>query len=220
MAMSIARVVIMAVVFEGRAMSEVARDYGVSRRWVQKLVRRYEAEGEAAFQPRLRRPRSNPRRVGDTVEEAVVAWRKKLSDQGLDAGAQTIAFHLRQGGVDPPAVATIWRILVRRGFVTPQPHKRPRSCWHRFAAELPNELWQSDVTHWVLANGRDVEVLNVLDDRSRLLVGSTARTVFTAPDVVTDLHTAMNTYGRPERLLTDIQAGWRLEGPRIVRPAV
>jgi transposase InsO family protein len=203
MAMSIARVVILSVAVEQRSVSEVAREYGLSRRWVQKLVRRYEQEGEAAFEPRSRRPHRNPRRVGDTVEEAVVAWRKKLSDQGLDAGAQTIAFHLRQSGADPPAVATIWRILVRRGFVTPQPHKRPRNCWHRFQAELPNELWQSDVTHWTLANGRDVEILNILDDHSRLLVGSTARTVFKAPDVVTDLHIAMNTYGRPERLLTD-----------------
>jgi transposase InsO family protein len=202
-AMSMAKVLIMAVVFEGRSLSEVARDYGVSRRWVQRLMRRYEREGEAAFESRSRRPHSNPRRISARVEEAVVAWRKKLTDQGLDGGAETIAFHLRQGGIDPPAVATIWRILVRRGFVTPQPHKRPRSSWHRFAAALPNELWQSDLTHWTLANGRDVEILNILDDHSRLLVGSSARAVFKACDIVTDLHTAMSTYGRPERLLTD-----------------
>jgi transposase InsO family protein len=203
MAMSMARVLIMAVVLEGRSLSEVARDYGVSRRWVQLLVRRYEREGEAAFEPRSRRPRSNPRRTREEVEESVVQWRKKLTDQGLDAGAETIAFHLRRGGIDAPAVATIWRILTRRGFVTPQPHKRPRSSWHRFQAELPNELWQLDITHWTLANGRDVEILNVIDDHSRLLVGSSARSVFKAPDVVCDLHLAMERYGRPERLLTD-----------------
>ena len=47
-----ARVVITAVVVEGRSESAVARDYGVSRRWVQTLVARYLAEGESAFEPR------------------------------------------------------------------------------------------------------------------------------------------------------------------------
>ncbi len=91
----------------------------------------------------------------------------------------------------------------RRGFVLPQPHKRPRSSWRRFVADLPNEVWQVDITHWLLANGREVEILNIEDDHSRLLVGSTARTVFKAGDIVTDLHAAIARYGRPERLLTD-----------------
>jgi transposase InsO family protein len=205
--MSLARVVITAVVLEGRPKSEVARDYGLSRVWVQKLVKRYAAEGEAAFEPHSRRPRTNPRRVVDAaMEERIITWRKQLAEAGLDAGAETIAYHLRhQLGPDAvvPAVATIWRTLSRRGFVTPQPHKRPRSSWHRFAADLPNECWQADVTHVRLANHGEVEVLNILDDHSRLLVASTARPVFKTLDVVAALHTAMNTYGRPERMLTD-----------------
>lgn len=201
--MSMARVVILAVVVEGRPKSEVARDYGVSRRWVQKLTRRYEAEGETAFEPRSRRPHTSPQRSTAVVEEAVVGLRKTLTEQGLDAGAETIAWHLGQQRGVAPSTATIWRILTRRGFVTSQPHKRPRSSWHRFSAELPNELWQADITHWRLANGRDVEILNILDDHSRLLVASTARSVFKAADVLTDWQAAMNIHGRPERLLTD-----------------
>jgi transposase len=139
--MSMARVVITAVVLEGRTKSAVARDYGVSRRWVQKLVARYRAEGETAFGPRSRRPHSSPRRTSQVTEDAIVALRKDLAGAGLDAGAETIAWHLRQQTGGSPAVATIWRILSRRGFVTPQPHKRPRSSWRRFAADLPNELW-------------------------------------------------------------------------------
>ena len=205
--MSMARVVILAVVLEGRPKSEVARDYGVSRRWVQKLVRRYEAEGDAAFEPRSRRPRSSPQRTPRDVEDQIVVLRKQLTEQGLDAGAETIAWHLREQGLPPPAVATIWRILTRRGFVVPQPHKRPRSSWRRFQADLPNECWQADITHWPLANGREAEILNILDDHSRLLIGSTARTVFKAADIVTDVGAGIERYGRPERMLTDIQAG-------------
>jgi transposase InsO family protein len=201
--MSMARVVIMAVVVEGRSKSEVARDYGVSRQWVQTLVARYQAEGEAAFEPRSRRPHSNPHRIADTVEDAIVALRKQLAEAGHDAGAETIAWHLRRQAGSAPSVATIWRVLSRRGFVVAQPHKRPRSSWRRFAAELPNECWQADITHWPLAAGREVEILNILDDHSRLLTGSTTRLVFKAGDIVADLHAAIARHGRPERLLTD-----------------
>jgi transposase InsO family protein len=201
--MTMARVVITAVVVEGRSKSEVARDYGVSRRWVQTLVARYAAEGEAAFEPHSRRPRSNPRRIPDTVEDRIVQLRKELSEAGHDAGAETIAWHLTQRDGGSPSVATIWRVLARRGFINPQPHKRPRSSWKRFEAELPNEVWQADITHVTLASGTEVEILNILDDHSRLLVGSTARTIFKASDVVADLHQAMNAHGRPERMLTD-----------------
>ena len=94
--MLMARVVITAVVLEGRSKSVVARDYGVSRRWVQVLAARYLAEGEAAFEPRSRRPHASPRRTSQAVEDAIVALRKDLTEAGHDAGAETIAWHLRQ----------------------------------------------------------------------------------------------------------------------------
>lgn len=201
--MALARLVIMSVVVEGRSKSEVARDYRVSRRWVQKLVARYRVEGEAAFVPRSRRPRSSPRRISTAVEEEIVALRKSLSEQGLDAGAATIAFHLSGRRGHAPATSTIWRVLSRRGFVIPQPHKRPRSCYVRFEADQPNERWQADITHWALADGADVEILNIIDDHSRLLVGCRTRVVFKAADVVSDFHAAAATWGLPASLLTD-----------------
>jgi transposase len=157
--MSLARLVITSVTLEGRSKSEVAREYGVSRVWVQKLVHRYEREGPAAFEPRSRRPRSNPRTVSVEVEDQIIWLRKTLTTKGVDAGAETIAAHLQAEGVDPvPAVSTIWRILSRRGFVVPQPQKRPRSSWRRFCADQPNQRWQADITHWRLADGSEVEI--------------------------------------------------------------
>ena len=201
--MSMARVVITAVVVEKRSKSEVARTYGVSRRWVHTLVARFEAEGEAAYEPRSRRPRRSPQRTTGEVEDVVVGWRKRLAEAGHDAGAETIGWHLTQAGVDAPSTATIWRILTRRGFVVPQPHKRPKSSWRRFEADLPNECWQADITHWRLRGGREVEILDIVDDHSRLLVSCTARTAFTAGDVLADVLAAVSRHGRPERMLTD-----------------
>jgi transposase InsO family protein len=201
--MSMARLVITAVVVEGRSKGGVARDYGVSRRWVQKLTARYAAEGEAAFEPRSRRPRASPQRTPTAVENEIVALRKTLEGQGLDAGAATIAWHLAQRHGHAPAVSTIWRVLSRRGFVVAQPHKRPRSSFIRFEADQPNERWQADITHWALADGTDVEILNQLDDHSRLAVGSDTRTTFKAADIVVCFSAAAATYGLPASLLTD-----------------
>lgn len=202
--MGLARLVITAVKVEGRSKSEVARDYRVSRRWVQKLVARYDLEGDAAFTPRSRRPHRSPQRVSEALEDQIVELRKQLTETGLDAGAETIAVHLaQQHGGTTPAVSTIWRVLSRRGFVTPQPKKRPRSSYVRFEADQPNERWQADVTHWPLADDTDIEILNIIDDHSRLLVASQARTVFKAADVVTTFREAMNNYGLPASVLTD-----------------
>jgi len=201
--MSLARLVVTAVFLEGRTKSEVARDYGLSRRWVHELVRRYEAEGEPGLQPRSRRPRGSPQRIGEDLEQDIVELRKHLSERGLDAGAHTISFHLERRHGSAPAVSTIWRVLSRRGFVTPQPHKRPRSSFVRFEAEMPNERWQADTTHWHLADGTDVEIMNAIDDHSRLLVASVARPTFKAADVVAVFHDAASRHGLPSALLTD-----------------
>ena len=49
--MSKARLVISAVVVEGRTHAQAAADYGVSRSWVTRLVARWRVEGDAAFEP-------------------------------------------------------------------------------------------------------------------------------------------------------------------------
>ena len=136
-----------------------------------------------------------------------MALRKSLAEEGLDAGAHTIHYHLlrrhRRRRAAVPAVATIWRVLHRRGFVVPQPQKRPRSSWRRFCAELPNECWQADTTHWALAEGTDVEILNIIDDHSRLLVASRAFAPTRAADVVATFRRAANQHGIPASMLTD-----------------
>jgi transposase InsO family protein len=138
------------------------------------------------------------------VEDQIVALRKSLADQGLEAGAHTIHYHLsRRRHRAVPSVATIWRVLSRRGFIVPQPQKRPRSSWRRFQAELPNECWQADTTHWALADGTDVEILNVLDDHSRLLAASRTFATTKAADVVEAFHQAANDHGYPASMLTD-----------------
>ena len=159
--------------------------------------------GEAGLEPRSRRPITSPGRTPEAVEDQIIRLRKELWDQGLDAGAHTIAFHLAERDLVVPSVATIWRILSRRGFVTPQPQKRPRSSFIRFEADLPNERWQADVTHWKLADDTHVEILNVIDDHSRFVVASDALVVFKAADVVASFHRAASAHDFPASVLSD-----------------
>jgi transposase InsO family protein len=187
---------------EGTPVAELAAAHGVHRSWLYKLLARYRAGGDAGLEARSRRPHRSPTRISDQFENEIVALRKRLDTAGFDAGAQTIHTHLARSHPNPPSVSTIWRVLNARGFVTPQPHKRPRSSYIRFVAELPNECWQMDVTHWPLANGTNVEILNIIDDHSRLCVAAKAFRVVNAHDVVATFHSAA-IWGYPASVLSD-----------------
>jgi transposase InsO family protein len=201
--LELARYVVDAVVVEGRSCREVARAHGVSKSWVAKLVARYRTGGYEAIAPRSKAARTVANKSSAELEDAVVRVRKELCDQGFDAGAHTIHYHLSLTDPAPPSPSTIWRILKRRGFVAPQPHKRPKSSYVSFEASLPNEMWQADVTFFELKDGSKVEILNFLDDFSRVCVTSKAAGVTTAPDVVASLYEAGVAWGLPSSLLTD-----------------
>jgi transposase InsO family protein len=218
--MDLARYVVDAVVVEGRSYREVARAHGVSKSWVGKLVGRFRAGGYPAIEPRSRAAKRIPHRTPDALEDEIVALRKELAELGLDAGAATIHYHLGTRHEAVPSVSTIWRVLRRRGFVTPQPHKRPRSSWIRFEAQLPNECWQSDVTHWRLGDGTEVEIVNFIDDHSRLAVAARVVGTATAPKVLEIFQQAGARWGLPAALLTDngcVYTTWHRGGPNVMQ---
>jgi transposase InsO family protein len=201
--MSKARLVITAVTVEKRSAGEVARSYGVARSWVYALLARYAAEGEAAFEPRSRRPKTSPNAISSETAGLIVWLRKDLAGQGLDAGPHTIAWHLEHHHHIRVSAATVSRYLARAGLVTPEPAKRPKSSYLRFAAELPNERWQSDFTHYPLSDGTDTEVLTWLDDHSRYALRVTAHRRVSGPIVVAEFRAAIADHGAPASTLTD-----------------
>jgi len=119
--------------------SRVCRETGVSRSAFYVKLARFQQQGSAGLAPRSRAPRTRPTSTPDHVGDAVVRARKELADDGWDHGAQTIRWRLLDiatTGVHPtggpvleqaevPSRATIHRVLVDRGQVTPQPRKTP-----------------------------------------------------------------------------------------------
>lgn len=201
--MEIGRYLVEAHLREGRSVGELAAQHGIHRSWLYRLLARYRAEGEPGLHRRSRAAHTQPRAVPAAVVEQIVALRGELVAEGLDAGALTIHWHLVERAGSAPSVSSIWRILRRRGLVIPQPRKRPRSSMIRFEAELPNECWQSDMTHWTLAGGRGCEIVNFIDDHSRFALASVALPVTTAIDVGRIFQDARVRYGAPASVLTD-----------------
>ncbi|WP_406724493.1 leucine zipper domain-containing protein [Streptomyces sp. GD-15H] len=177
--MTLNRLLITSVVVENRPVRDVAAQYGVSESWLFELLARYRAEGDAAFEPHSRRPRSVPTTTPVETIDLIVELREKLSAAGLDAGPDTIRWHLEHHHATVVSRATISRYLTKAGLVVPEPKKRPKSSYIRFAAEMPNETWQSDFTHYRLRRpggrpGADTEILTWLDDCSRYALSVTA----------------------------------------------
>jgi len=197
------RYVVDAVVLEGRGAREVAKAHGISKSWIYELISRYRAGGYEALEPRSRRPQSCKHQTPGEMVDAIVQLRGQLHDEGHDCGAATIAYHLAASMQGVPSRATIWRILKRKGLIVPEPQKRPRSSLIRFEADLPNETWQADITHWQLADGEHVEILNLIDDHSRLFLASEAYPRIKAQDVVDTFHKAASLHGLPASLLSD-----------------
>ncbi len=115
--MSKARLVITAVLIEGRSQSQVARDYGVSQSWISRLIARYTHEGEAAFEPRSRRPHTSPTRLPQATIDLIVALR---TDAGRQRPRRRTPHHRLAPAAPPPPPGL-------RGLHQPPPaRRRPR----------------------------------------------------------------------------------------------
>lgn len=155
---------------------------GISRSRFYEIRARAKLEGPVeAMSPRARRYRDpHPQATPLAIEELAVAVRKDLDGQGLDYGPVTVRWHLQQLGVTAPAASTLARIFTRRGMVTPQPQKRPRSSYRRFEFAMVHECWQIDAFEWPLTSpaGEPIEppavcvIYQVIDDRSRFMLAT------------------------------------------------
>jgi transposase InsO family protein len=201
--MQLARFLVEAVVLGKQSPNQLVREHPISRSWFYELLARYRRDGPAALEPRSHRPAACPHQVDPTVVDTILQLRAELSAAGLDAGPQTILHHLAGRFPSTPSRVTVWRILKRQGLITPEPHKRPKVSFVRFEAQLPNELWQTDATEWHLADSTKVEILNLIDDHSRLCLASVALPTVKAADAVQAFYSAVAEYGAPARFLSD-----------------
>jgi transposase InsO family protein len=182
--------------------SEWCRVNGVDRRTFYRHRARVEAEG--SWQPRSRRPRTSPGATPGEIVAEIVRLRVELApDNGADAIIAALGPVAAQRGWRVPHRSTVNKILSRQGMVTPQPAKRPRSSFRRFAYARPRDCYQVDATEVKLAAGEAVVVFDVLDDCTRLLAACHAAPAETAAAAITAITAAAAAHGAPGIVLSD-----------------
>lgn len=187
------------------AVSKFCREHQVSRSQFYEIRARVKAEGAVAAM--LPRPRLQPVRhsqaVSVEIEELAVTIRKEQIDAGWDGGPVTVRHKLVDMGVAAPATSTLARIFTRRGMVTPQPQKRPKTRWRRFEAATIHECWQLDGFGWHLVDRTEFTILQLTDDRSRHPIATRACPGERATEAKAVVKTGIDRFQVPCRLLTD-----------------
>lgn len=190
---------------EGSNISELCRQYGISRKTGYKWIKRYREEGEAGLKNQSRRPEESPRKSTASTEGEVLAVREAHPAWG----GRKIRAHLeREGKNNLPSASTITEILRRYGQLNAAEAHKHRA-FLRFEMEEPNELWQMDFKgYFGLEGGSYCHPLTVLDDHSRFLVGLRACADETSQTVQEQLTGVFRTYGLPQRMLMDNGSPW------------
>ncbi len=192
---------VLAVIADGRTVTQVARDWDVARQTVHVWLERYEADGLEGLGNRSHRPGHCPHQIPAAVEAQLLEMRRAKPYWG----ARRLALELARKGVQPaPSKSAIYRSLVRAGVIDPQQRQRRKETWKRWERAAPMELWQLDVVHgFLLADGTSAKALTGVDDHSRFCVSARLMTRERTQAVCDGFSSALKTYGVPAQVLTD-----------------
>ena len=206
------RRLIVEVDLAGLNVTEFCGEHQVSTWFFYDLRKRYAEEGEAGLEPRSRAPKTVANRTPDWIEDLIVKKRKELDDAGWDAGAATIWTHLadKLGEDQLPSEATIWRILCRRGFITPQPEKAPKHAHRTITTDRANECWQIDDIKWELVDGPVVKIITMVDDCTRVCPGLRAVESADGEAAFAAFSTGADQWGWPARFLSDNAKAYKI----------
>jgi len=194
------------VTFAGREeakVSELCRQYSISRKTGYKWMQRLRIEGWDGLRDRSRRPRRSPLRTPSDVEALIC----QLRSEHPAWGGRKLHHALRGDGMPrPPAPSTITAILERTGLLAAE--RKRRRDWQRFEELRPNDLWQMDFKgHFATGDGR-CHPFTMLDDHSRFNLSLAACPNERAETVQQHLTHAFQRYGLPLRMLMDNGSPW------------
>src|SRR6266851_4123706 len=192
---------VLAVIADGRTVTQVARDWDVARQTVHVWLERYEADGLEGLSNGSHRPAHCPHQMPAAVEAQLLEMRRAKPYWG----ARRLALELARKGLQPaPSKSAVYRSLVRAGVIDPLRRQRRRETWKRWERAAPMELWQLDVVHgFLLADGSSAKALTGIDDHSRFCVAASLMTRERTQAVCDGFSSALKTYGLPAQVLTD-----------------
>lgn len=180
------------------SVSELCREFGVSRKTGYKWIKRFQDEGRSGLSDHSRRPHAIHYATDEAVTARLVAKRRFYPEWG----ARKLCELLTTDGVEPPPERTANRILKREGLVPPR--KAAAGEPKRFERGAPNELWQMD--HKQAVHGSwSVRMVPfaVLDDHSRYMLGLKSLPDKGLESTWGALWEVMGEFGLPEAILSD-----------------
>lgn len=163
------------------------------------------------------RPNSSPSRAPESVVAAVLVLRKRLVEEGKDAGALSIRDRMVRDGFQPlVSASTISRVLDSHHLTERNHRKRPKRSHKRFVAEYVNERWQSDAFEMTLSSGLAVVIVEIIDDCTRFNIGEHPGPAETSEVVLEAFRVAIERYGRPVSVHTDNGAAFNRDRYNVV----
>jgi transposase InsO family protein len=192
---------VLAVIADGKSVTEVAAEWRVSRQTMHTWLARYEAGGLEHLADRSHRPASCPHQMRAEVEAMVLEMRRWKPYWG----PRRLVLELRRRRAPMvPSESAVYRCLVRAGVIDPVRSRRRIEDWKRWERSQPMELWQMDVVGgFLLADGTTAKALTGVDDHSRYCVSARLMPHERTQLVCDGLSAALRRHGVPEQILTD-----------------
>lgn len=156
---------------DGEAMSDVCREFGISRKTGYKIFDRYKEHGLEALTDRSRRPVRYANQLPEQIESLILRCKREKPHWGARKNRELLLRKL-DGDFRVPANSTIHAVLCRHGLVKALGRRRPRAQGTELSPGLaPNDLWCVDFKgEFKLGSGRYCYPLTVTDHASRFLL--------------------------------------------------
>lgn len=155
---------------DGETMSDLCREFGISRKTGYKIFERYEQHGVEALTDRSRRPVRYANQLPEPVERMIVHAKQDKPHWGARKIRELLIRRL-PGDIRMPATSTIHAVLDRHGLVTRMRRRRRASGTALSQGAEPNALWCADFKgEFKLGNGRYCYPLTVTDHAARYLL--------------------------------------------------
>ena len=189
---------------DGEAMTELCREFGISRKTGYKIFDRYKEHGLEALSDRSRRPVRYANQLPSQVESLIVSLKRNKPHWGARKIRELLLRRL-PGDLRLPAKSTIHAVLDRHGLVKRMGKRRSRATGTPLSKALaPNDLWCADFKgEFKLGNGRYCYPLTVTDQASRFLLMCEALDTTREDVAVTAFERLFADRGLPQAIRSD-----------------
>src|SRR5271169_1665933 len=160
-----------AKLLEGEAMTDVCREFGISRKTGYKIFQRYKDSGVEALSDRSRRPVRYANQLPAQIENLIVRLKREKPHWGARKIRELLVRRL-DGDVRIPAKSTIHAVLHRHGLVKALRRPHCRATGTPLSDGIaPNDLWCADFKgEFKLGNSHYCYPLTATDHASRYVL--------------------------------------------------